>query len=56
MAFDLHGAADPDGSAAELVLQSGVDPLGHGSEVVEDVVEVRHVDEIAALRLGRPFV
>jgi hypothetical protein len=35
-AFDLDGAADPAETTAELVFQPGVDPFGHGSEVVDD--------------------
>ncbi len=48
MAFDLEGAADPDETAAQLVLQSAVDPFDHGSEVVDDVVAIGHGDEAAA--------
>ena len=56
MAFDLDGAADPDETPAELVFQAGVDSFGHGSEVVDQVVEVGHVDEAAAFDFGRPFL
>src|SRR5271168_3614734 len=55
MAFDLECAADADKSGAELVFQPGVDAFGHGAEIVDQVVEVRHVDELQALDLTPPF-
>src|SRR5208282_6944664 len=44
MAFDLERAADAEKSGAELVFQTGVDAFGHGAEIVDQVVEVGHVD------------
>src|SRR5271165_1533502 len=55
MAFDLECAADADKSGAELVFQPGVDAFGHGAEIVDQVVEVGHVDELEALDLAAPF-
>ena len=55
MAFDVECAADADKSGAELVFQPGVDAFGHGAEIVDQVVEVGHVDELQALDLGAPF-
>jgi hypothetical protein len=51
MAFDLECAADAEKSGAELVFQTGVDALGHGAEIVDQVVEVGPVDELQALDL-----
>src|SRR5208337_722819 len=51
MAFDLERAADAEKSGAELVFQTGVDAFGHGAEIVDQVVEVGHVDELQALDL-----
>ena len=39
----------------ELVFQTGVDAFGHGAEIVDQVVEVGHVDELQALDLAAPF-
>src|SRR5208337_3968094 len=55
MAFDLERAADAEKSGAELVFQTGVDAFGHGAEIVDQVVEVGHVDELQALDLAAPF-
>src|SRR5271166_3917779 len=55
MAFDLECAADAEKSGAELVFQTGVDAFGHGAEIVDQVVEVGHVDELQALDLAAPF-
>src|SRR5271165_5212002 len=55
MAFDLECAADAEKSGAELVFQPGVDAFGHGAEIVDQVVEVGHVDELRALDLAAPF-
>ena len=40
---------------AELVFQTSVDAFGHGAEIVDQVVEVGHVDELQALDLAAPF-
>src|SRR5271166_2971075 len=55
MAFDLERAADAEKSGAQLVFQTGVDAFGHGAEIVDQVVEVGHVDELQALDLAAPF-
>src|SRR5208337_4868942 len=55
MAFDLERAADAEKSGAELVFQTGVDAFGHGAEIVDQVVEVGHVDELQALDFAAPF-
>ena len=55
MAFDLECAADAEKSGDELVFQAGVDAFGHGAEIVDQVVEVGHVDEVQALDLAAPF-
>ena len=55
LAFDLERAADAEKSGAELVFQTGVDAFGHGAEIVDRIVEVRHVDELQALDLAAPF-
>src|SRR5271165_7064536 len=55
MAFDLERAADAEKSGAELVFQTSVDAFGHGAEIVDQVVEVGHVDELHALDLAAPF-
>src|SRR5271166_560185 len=55
MAFDLERAADAEKSGAELVFQTGVDAVGHGAEIVDQVVEGGHVDELVALDLAAPF-
>ena len=55
MAFDLECAADAEKSGAELVFQTGVDAFGHGAEIVDQVVEVGHVDELQALDFAAPF-
>src|SRR3974377_453181 len=55
MAFDLERAADAEKSGAELVFQTGVDAFDHGAEIVDQVVEVGHVDEFQALALAAPF-
>ena len=49
LAFDLECAADAEKSGAELVFQTGVDAFGHCAEIVDQVVEVGHVDELQAL-------
>ncbi len=56
MAFDFDGAADPDETAAERVFQSAVVPFDHGSEGVDDVVAIGHVDEAAAFDFGGPLL
>ena len=55
MAFDLECAADAEKSGVELVFQTGVDAFGHGAEIIDQVVEVGHVDELQALDLADPF-
>ena len=40
---------------AELVFQTGVDAFGHGAEIVDQAVEVGHVDELQALDFAAPF-
>ena len=40
---------------ADFVFQTGVDAFGHGAEIVDQVVEVRHVDEFQALDLAAAF-
>src|SRR5215471_2193645 len=55
MAFDLERAADAEKPGAELVFQPGVDAFGHGAEIVDQAVEVGHVDELQALDLAAPF-
>src|SRR3984885_15083008 len=52
----LAGAsADAEKSGAELVFETGVDAFGHGAEIVDQVVEVGHVDELQALDFAAPF-
>ena len=55
MAFDLECAADVEKSGAELVFQTDVDAFGHGAEIVDQVIEVGHVDELQALDFAAPF-
>src|SRR5271165_3439784 len=55
MAFYLECAADAEKSGAELVFQTSVDGFGHGAEIVDQVVEVGHVDELQALDLAAAF-
>jgi hypothetical protein len=49
VAFGLKCAADAEKSGAELVFQTGVDAFGRGAKIVDQVVEVGHVDELQAL-------
>src|SRR5208283_992093 len=44
VAFDLDGAAHAHEPGAELVLETGVDALGHGAEIEEAVVWVGDAD------------